>query len=119
MTWAEGRSRLSEFSIVSETSVAHEGALRVEIGRQRQPLVDPRLSPQELDALCEGLARIEAEAARRPASTDLIDKEITSVSGLLEAKVEELWGVCSVSSDRPLCSQQKSALTPSQPSNAS
>ncbi|KAB2912599.1 MAG: DUF3732 domain-containing protein [Hyphomicrobiaceae bacterium] len=104
----ELRQRFNELKALSETSVAHEGALRVQKDRlalstwlkelsssdSPNPLIDPRLSPsQELDTLCEALACIEAEAARRPASTDVIDKEITRVSNLLAAKVEELQGV--------------------------
>lgn len=104
----ELRQRFNELKALSETSVAHEGALRVQKDRlalstwlkelsstdSANPLVDPRLGPsQELDALCQALAGIEAEAARRPASTDVIDKEITRISGLLAGKIEELQGV--------------------------
>ncbi len=104
----ELRQRYNELKALSETSAAHAGALRVQkdrlalstwlkdlaAGESVNPLVDPRLSPsQELDALCDALARIEDEAARRPASTDVIDKELTRVSAILAAKAEELQGV--------------------------
>jgi hypothetical protein len=39
-------------------------------------------------------SRIEDEAARRPAATDVLDKEMTRVSGILSARAEELQGVC-------------------------
>lgn len=104
----ELRQRYNELKALSETSAAHAGALRVQKdrlalstwlkelagGATTNPLVDPRLSPsQELDALCDALARIEDEAARRPAATDVIDKEMTRVSGILSARAEELQGV--------------------------
>lgn len=104
----ELRQRYNELKVLSETSAAHAGALRVQKdrlalstwlkqlagGESANPLVDPRLHPsQELDALCAALARIEDDAARRPASTDIIDEELTRVSGILAAKAEELQGV--------------------------
>lgn len=104
----ELRQRYNELKALSETSAAHAGALRIQKDRLAlstwlkelaggdtiNPLVDPRLSPsQELDALCNALARIEDEAARRPAATDVLDKEMTRVSGILSARAEELQGV--------------------------
>jgi hypothetical protein len=104
----EIRQRYNELKVLRDTSVAHEGALRVQKDRlslstwlkdltggdSDNPLIDPRLtSSTELNTLCEALARIEADAARRPASTEVVDKEITRVSGSLAAKVEELQGL--------------------------
>ncbi|MFZ1106387.1 MAG: DUF3732 domain-containing protein, partial [Hyphomicrobiaceae bacterium] len=104
----ELRQRFNELKALRDTSLAHGGALRVQkdrlslstwlksltTGESANPLVDPRLSPStELDALCEALARIEADAARRPASTEVVDKEITRVSGGLAAKLEEVQGL--------------------------
>lgn len=104
----ELRERYNELKTLSDTSLAHGGALRVQkdrlslstwlkgltTGESANPLIDRRLSPStELDMLCEALARIEADAARRPASTEVVDREITRVSGHLAAKLEELQGV--------------------------
>lgn len=104
----ELRKRYKELKALRDTSVAHEGALRVQTdrlslstwlkgltgGESGNPLIDPRLTPStELDILCKALARIEADAARRPASTEVIDREIIRVSGTLVGKVEELQGL--------------------------
>src|SRR5262249_22749611 len=55
------------------------------------PLMDSRLRPSaELDMLCDALGLIEAEALRRPTSTEVLDKEITRLQGLLNSKLEDL-----------------------------
>lgn len=104
----ELRQRFNELKALRDTSEAHGGALRVQKDRlslstwlqslktseSSNPLVDPRLSSSaELDALCDALARIEADAARRTTSMEVVDKEITRVSAGLAAKFEELNGM--------------------------
>jgi len=104
----ELRQRYNELKTLHDTSAAHGGALRIQkdrlslslwlkgltAGESENPLLDPRLSPSnELDILCAALARIEADAARRPASTEVVDRETTRVSGHLAEKLEELQGV--------------------------
>ncbi len=104
----ELRQRHNELKTLRDTSRAHEGALRIQkdrlslstwlkdltTGESANPLIDPRLAPSiELDILCAALKRIEDDAARRPASTEIIDKEILRVSESLAAKSEELQGL--------------------------
>jgi hypothetical protein len=101
----ELRQRYNELTTLQDTSEAHGAALRIQKDRlslstwlkrltvRESPhlLIDPRLSPSaELDMLCDALARIEAEALRRPASAETVDKEITRLQGLLSIKLEDL-----------------------------
>lgn len=104
----ELRQRYNELKSLKDTADAHGGALQIQKDRlslstwlkdlteedSGQVLVDPRLaSTAELDLLCRALALIEADARRRPASTETIDRELARVQGFLSRKLEELQAV--------------------------
>lgn len=104
----ELRQRYNELKSLKDTADAHGGALQIQKDRlslstwlkdltgedSGHVLVDPRLvSTAELDLLCRALALIEADARRRPASTETIDRELTRVQGLLNQKLEALQAV--------------------------
>lgn len=104
----ELRQRYNELKSLKDTADAHGGALQIQKDRlslstwlkdltgeaSGHVLVEPRLAATvELDQLCRALADIEAEARRRPASTETIDRELARVQGLLSQKIEGLQAV--------------------------
>lgn len=99
------RSRLAELKALKEGTSTFNAALRIQKERLSLstwlkslsggdptatapvPAVNPGV---ELDMLCAALARIEEEAARHPASTETIDRELNRLTTALREKTEEL-----------------------------
>lgn len=99
------RSRLAELKALKDGTTGFNAALRIQkerlslstwlksLGVSDQTAVTPVpvINPGvELDMLCAALTRIEEEAARHPASTETIDRELNRLTGALREKLEEL-----------------------------
>jgi len=99
------RTRLAELKALKDGTTSFNAALRIQkerlslstwlksLGVSDQSAVAPVpvITPGvELDMLCAALTRIEEEAARHPASTETIDRELNRLNGALRDKSEEL-----------------------------
>ncbi len=99
------RSRLAELKALKEGTTSFSAALRIQKERlslsswlKTLAVTDigstapvPVINPgAELDMLCTALARIEAEAARHPTSTETIDRELARLTDALRDKTEAL-----------------------------
>lgn len=116
------RSRLAELKALKDGTTSFNAALRIQkerlslstwlksLGVSDQtsvapvPVINPGV---ELDMLCAALTRIEEEAARHPASTETIDRELNRLTGALRDKSEELNALRIRIKDRPGVDKQQ------------